>query len=489
LKRKINTIRLLRLYLFTLVSLLIISDSTVSVYAQEKVFLSITIDGVYDSNISLLPLLGESALQPIITTERVRKGIIARMEVSEKYLPGEFVLRFDYRQTESDEPYPAEKFIIINDQDLDLWVHPLYSNNPDSTWFQMNERENNTYSQFLTENSKRRAALSLLQNLLLNYDNANTEFYRSGIDEYASRRIIYNKWIKSKARENKKLFVSKLFGFEYIPEIHWNGSDKDRKQSFRENYFEGMDFHDPILLKTSKMKQWMDRYVNLYGELATTIEMRDSLFTFAGRKAIEAVKEGDPEVYGWMVDYFFDGYESFNIAKGISMLEPYVNDPNCLSAKSENIRLRIEGLKTLAPGVLAPNFSLKTSEDQQFDLYNSDLQGRFTLLLFWSADCNHCTETIRGLHKWYSTKSSGRLLDIVTISLDESEQEITAWKESIGNYPGWTHLLTAKGVRSKVVSDYYIVGIPVMILINTETKELEYIPETVEQLISYLTRH
>jgi len=69
------------------------------------------------------------------------------------------------------------------------------------------------------------------------------------------------------------------------------------------------------------MKEWMDGFVNFNGELATSVNLRDSIFTLAGKTAIEKARTGHPMVYGWMVDYFFKGYESFNITKGIEMLQ------------------------------------------------------------------------------------------------------------------------------------------------------------------------
>jgi hypothetical protein len=56
-------------------------------------------------------------------------------------LPGEFVLRFDYKENKESTPYPSEKYIFINNQDLELWVRPQYCNNADSTWFQPDEKK------------------------------------------------------------------------------------------------------------------------------------------------------------------------------------------------------------------------------------------------------------------------------------------------------------------------------------------------------------
>ncbi len=102
---------------------------------------------------------------------------------------------------------------------MDLTIHPLYSNNPDSTWFQKRERENSAYSQFLNENDKWKASLGVLQNFLLNYDDTESDFYKSGIEEYELRRNNYNEWLTTESKRNRKLFVSRLFGFEYVPEI------------------------------------------------------------------------------------------------------------------------------------------------------------------------------------------------------------------------------------------------------------------------------
>ena len=109
--------------------------------------------------------------------QNVSNGETTRISVSKAYLPGEFVLRFDYKEKETSTPYPAEKYFFINDQDLELWVNPLYSNNKDSTRFQQNERENSAFTRFSEENGRRKVKLGLLQNFLMNYDDTKSQFY------------------------------------------------------------------------------------------------------------------------------------------------------------------------------------------------------------------------------------------------------------------------------------------------------------------------
>lgn len=320
-------------------------------YTQAKdVTITIHLRGVYESKISLLPLTGPNALKTVLSVEGIKNKGIATLAFPDENIPGEFVLRFDYKENILTTPYPSEKRIVANDQDLELWVHPVYCNNTDSTWFQKDEKENTAYLKFLKENARQKEILGLLQNFLLNYDDPRSSFYSEGISEYEKRRKAFNSWISQQMKLFKSLYVSNLFGFQYIPGIRWEGTEAERKQSLRDNYFEEADFSRPLMVKTSGMKEWMDNYVNLFGELATSIPIRDSLFTLAGKTAIEKARKGDPLVYGWMVDYFFDGYESFNITKGIKMLQPYLDDPECLTSKRLEINKRLKGMETLVPG-------------------------------------------------------------------------------------------------------------------------------------------
>jgi thiol-disulfide isomerase/thioredoxin len=448
-------------------------------YSQE---ISIHLRGVYESKISLLPLVGKDALKPLIIVDSIKNGATAKLNVPDEYLPGEFVLRFDYKEKPTSTPYPSEKRIIISDQDLELWVHPIYCNNTDSTWFQDNERENNTYSWFLQENSVKVRVLGLLQGFLLNYDDNSSKFYVKGIKEYKKRWTIYNQWISTMSEEYKDMYVSNLFGFNHIPMINWRGSEADRKQSLRDNYFEGMDFTKPLILKTSKMKEWMDAYVNLYGELATNIILRDSLFTHAGKKAIEKARQGHSEVYGWMVDYFFNGFESFNIEEGIKMLEPYLNDPDCLTTKRQKIIKRLNGIKTLVPGTTAPNIIMNDAENRPFELYTYQTEKKYLLILFWSGDCGHCIETIGQLYPWSQRADIQQGLDVMAISLDETDIEIESWQQKIRGLKGWNHLPAKEGVRSKAANDYSILSIPVMFLLNAKTREIIGLPENIKEM-------
>ena len=445
--------------------------SVVEASAQtDNVYITIHLRSVYESKISLLSLSDRGTYVSSIEMPGIKNGETTTLSVPGKSLPGEFVLRFDYKEKDSSTPYPSEKYIFINDQDLQLWVSPIYCNNADSTYFQANERENSAFAWFSNENAKQKEQLGLLQTFLMNYEAPESKFYQQGIIEYEQRRQTFNQWVMDQTLKAQALFVSSMYGFQYVPQIPWKGSDSDRIKNLIDHYFDGIDFKNPFLLKTSALNKWLDNYVNLYGQLATTIALRDSLFPEAGRTAIEKAKHGHPLVYGWMVDYFYRGYESNAMDAGIKILEPYLNDSTCLTSKRQEIARRLKGIETLVAGSKAPALSIKDEEGTLFELSTFAPKSDYILLLFWSAGCSHCVELADKIYSWYQQTEVNKKLAIVAISLDDTELDIKAWEQKKKELTGWKHLHDSEGVRSKVAGDYYVLDIPTMFLLDKNKK-------------------
>jgi len=476
--RKITGLKIIATILLSLASWVYLNAQA------RNVSITIHLRGVYESEISLLALSPSQTFKPILDVKGIKNGETTMLAVLKDNLPGEFVLRFDYKETEASTPYPSEKYMFINDQNLELWVSPMFCNNADSSYFQADERENATFTRFSAENGRQREKLGVLQNFLMNYDDTGSEFYEEGIKEYEKRRQAYNKWLSAQEEKDRALFVSNLYGFQYVVQIPWEGKESDRINSLIKHYFDGIDFNDSLIIKTSDLNKWMDNYVNLYGQLATTVALRDSLFPLAGKTAIEKARQGHPLVYGWMVDYFYRGYEANAIDAGIKILEPYLNDPNCLTSKRQEIDRRLKGMETLVKGSKAPDISMMDSEGSPFDLYKLETQCNYILVLFWSADCSHCADLVNNLYPWQQQPDVRQKIMVVAISLDETDTEIKAWQQKIEELEGWKHVQAQEGVRSKVAGDYYVLATPVMVLLDSKTREIVAMPNTVEELKS-----
>lgn len=450
--------------------------------SAKNVSLTIHIRGAYQSSVSLLSMTENGTFKPIVEINGIPCGSTAPLAIGKQYLPGEFVLRFDYKENAASTPYPSERRLLIGNQDLELWVNPKYCNNLDSTYFQASELENAAYKMFAEQSFRQKQNIALLQDFLMNYDDPESKVYKNVVREYEKRRKLYNQWLTGKVEKDKELFASTLYWFQYVPETNWSGCEKERLISTIDHYFDGMDLSDPSVLRTTELTDWIDTFVNMHGQMATTVALRDSLFPAAAVKAIGHARKGHPEVYGWMVDYFYRGFEVNSIPAGMKVLEPYLDDPSCFTAKRKEIEGRLHGMETLVRGSSAPDIELKDQTGQQFSLYSCNCSTPYLLLLFWSAGCSHCKEVIEVLYSWQQDPLIKSQLYVVAISLDETEREINAWQIVSKKYDQWTHLVAADGVRSKVAADYFILSTPQMILLDGVTKKIIDLPADLPDL-------
>lgn len=447
--------------------------------AQDRK-LKIHIDGVFASKVSVLPTVGHNAMKPMYESSLIKGGESVIIALPADQLPGQFILRCNYQENAASNPYPSERSIFVGGQDLEMWVHPKAINNPDSTYFAKGEKENSLFAQFVESNGRQRAQLALLQNFLMGYDQPQSAFFSQGATEYENRRVQYNKWIESQIKKDHEAFVSNTYTFEYLPPITWEGSEEQRMESLVEHYFDNIDFTNPLLVRTAQLRTWTDQYVNIYGARATTIALRDSLFTLAGRRAIEKVKSGHPLLYGWVVDYFYRGYEGFNITAGIRMLEPYLQDPRCLTSRRLEIEKRLKGIESIRPGAIAPDFSLSDPAGKDIQFHDYKKNSAYKLLLFWSADCQHCLELVQELHPF--TAAQKQPIEVVAVSLDFTDTEIARWQRAKTKLAGWKHSHAKGGINSPEASAYFVLATPVMILVDPATNKILALPETIQQL-------
>ena len=442
--------------------------------SQESRVLIVHLRGVPESKISLIPLTGPKAFKPITDASNVKGGSTAYLVVPKEFLPGEFMVQFDSKNEPSDKTSPSQKNIFINNQDLELWINPNYA---DSIRFQQGELENNAFAQFSKQNEKKKQQLAVLHNFLMNYGSIQSGFYQRALKEYEQQRVAHNQSLRSAEIRDQKLFVSSIYQLYYIPTAPFTGSEPEKIKGIIQHYFDGLNFRDTIVIKTAQIIKWMDAYVNLHGRLSTTMALRDSLIPEAARSAIEKARTGHPLVYGWMVDYFYRGFESNNFLAGMKVLEQYTRDPNCLTAKRLQIEKRLKGMQSLTAGTIAPNINLDDPTGNRFDLSKAQMASDRILLLFYSADCGHCTDLIKELKPWLDGLPISVRPEVVAVSLDDTEIDIKNWSQLITGLPDWKHL-RANGISSPVAKDYFLLSTPVMILLDSKTKEILALPSS-----------
>ena len=441
--------------------------------------LTVQLRGVYDAKISV-SAYGKGKYQaPFSETADVTGKV--QINIPGEYLPGQFLLRMDYRKKIEDQPYPAEFVFFMNNHDVELKLNPL-NLRPDSIDFG-NDDENPVYYGFLRGNDERRQQLVLLEQVLAGYDSPGSQFYKITKEEFEKRRISYNKWITQQQDQYKGLFVSRLFDFHKIISLRWDVPAEQQLEEQALKYFDEVNLNDELLVKTQAFDDFLNNYVAMFGRHVRNEAERDSFFTHAGRLACQKASQGHPKVYGWMVDYFYRGYETYAISSGMKMLENHIHDPRCLTAKKQEIIRRLEGMTKLTIGAVSPTFDAEMVNGMQVHFKGISNEKNYGLLVFYDSDCTHCTELLQNIRNWHSQAENSVWFDVITISVDQDREK---WKtfHHKENYL-WTDLWAPGGVNSQVSNDYYILSTPVIYIIDKEMK-IAATPDNLKGIESFL---
>ncbi|MFV0291456.1 MAG: hypothetical protein ACK5IJ_11270, partial [Mangrovibacterium sp.] len=180
--------------------------------------LTVAIKGVFDSKLTVSRYENGAYASPIKEVPNVKDAAI--FSIPKDKLPGQFLLRMDYREKETDQPYPSEFTFFMSEGDLKIEINPLKTT-IDSINFSGN-KENPVYYTFMQEDSRYRQQLALLEQLLVGYDSPNSSLYKQAISEFEKRRKKYNQWITTYQEENKDLYVSHFFPFQKVPASNWD---------------------------------------------------------------------------------------------------------------------------------------------------------------------------------------------------------------------------------------------------------------------------
>ena len=124
----------------------------------------------------------------------------------------------------------------------------------------------------------------------------------------------------------------------------------------------------------------------------------------------------------------------------------------------ENGRIKSYAEKNLTVGSLAPDFTLKNIQGDNFTL--SSLQGRWVILDFWGTWCGWCIKGFPKLKEYYSKYKTN--MEVVAINCMDSDQR---WKDGVKKYA--LPFINVKD-NNKVSAQYAVSGFPTKIIITPE---------------------
>ena len=276
---------------------------------------------------------------------------------------------------------------------------------------------------------------------------------------------------------------SKTFAAAYIkssqPVKVPAGSDKI--SYIKQHFFDHVDFSNSSLLHSDVLTISILNYLSLFENPSNTY--REQVEGYAQALDVILTKaSANEEVYSFYRKELTDRYRYGNFDILGAYLMEYFQDRNPLVPRvlQGDVATRLNKLKCISIGKQAPNILMPTYDGKNMGL--TDINSDYTLIVFWSTGCSHCTEMLPGLKQVYERKK-GNSLEVLAISFDTDKKEWETFVKN-GNY-SWLNYSDLKGWNSDIAKDYNIQGTPTYLLLNKE-KTVIYKPATLEELVNKL---
>lgn len=171
------------------------------------------------------------------------------------------------------------------------------------------------------------------------------------------------------------------------------------------------------------------------------------------------------------VEYSADIIKLFQSSLSLDELEEIYNTftPKVQNSYfAEDITEEIAGLKAVAPGMPAPDFTLQQPDGSNFTL--SSLNGKYVLVDFWASWCVPCRKAVPELKELYA-KYKDKGFEIVGVANDTNHD---AWKKAINeDQTPWIQVVDefpVKNKPSRVGTMYAIHFLPSYFLIDSDGK-------------------
>jgi peroxiredoxin len=249
----------------------------------------------------------------------------------------------------------------------------------------------------------------------------------------------------------------------------------------RQHYLDNVDFSNGSLLNSDIFTVSILNYISFVESNKNTY--REQVLAYAeALDNIMARTASRQELYDYYLGQLRERYRYGNYDILGAYLTAYYQDvkPGAPKVFPGNAAERLSKLGTITVGKKAPEISMPTYDGKQTSL--ADIQADYTLLVFWSTDCSHCTEMLPVLKQVYD-KRKGPSLEVLAVSLD-TQRDI--WETFIkkGNY-SWMNYSDMKGFNSDIAKAYDIKGTPTFLLLNRD-KIVIHKPATIEELVNRL---
>jgi len=402
-------------------------------------------------------------------------------------LPGHIepgVYRFQYAMAEGEQYID----IIINGKDKEI-VFEIKANESLSMPLFLTSDENKKWYDYLAQNRNQLERISLLNQFINAYPNAQAEVVKAAEREWEMERLLYLQHL-----EIFKATMQGTWAYEMVanrPYFFANPKEDPRIQDFekREHFWDDFDANNPLLINTPLYTEHILNYLRYW--MNPNMNFSDEEKTAGFKRAVDVIIRkfsGNEETHAFAFKYLSLGFKEIGEEEVLQYLDENYKDlaSQCFDAfEKTEFEKRMLGYAAMKTGTKAPDFEFKVEssklkeessklkeESSKLKEESSKLKVKSlykvkadkTLIVFWSSSCPHCMEEMPKLNEWAATQKN---LQVIAVSLDTDKEQFLA---SIQQFVNMAHTCDYKGWDTEAATKYFIAATPTFILLDKDKK-------------------
>lgn len=309
--------------------------------------------------------------------------------------------------------------------------------------------------------------LEVIETILLNYP-PDDEYYTSSQEKYKQiQNLILNR-SEELAQNNPMTLASKFIIVDKPNYAPSEFNDFEKQEYLIKHHFDDTDFTDTLLLRSNILTSKIVKYLSLYQKPGLNQQQLEDRLIIAVDSILEKAIVSQM-VYESVVEFLLKGFEVIGFERGME----HIAEQNQLSELCVNterkteLENRIELIKKLAIGKIAPDFSLTDINGNVISL--SEINSEKTILVFWASWCPHCIEIMPVLQDFYNSNTRDKL-EIIAISVDAEETE---YLEAVNSHSyNWINIAELKGWDGPTIMEYGIHATPSIFILDKDKKIL-----------------
>ncbi|HRO41500.1 MAG TPA: DUF5106 domain-containing protein [Flavipsychrobacter sp.] len=278
---------------------------------------------------------------------------------------------------------------------------------------------------------------------------------------------------KNYITQHPTALLSSIFSAMQMPQVpegpHYKTDGKTIDSNYayhyyKTHYWDGFNFQDDRLIHTPILNARLEEFFN-----KVVVQQEDSVIKEADT-LLQKMK-GTTELFKYSLNWLSTNAQTSKIMGMdkvfVHLVDNYYMKGDATWLGQEDLNKYIDRAKKIAPNVInnpAPPFVADDAQKNELKLY--DFKAKYTLLIFYSADCGHCKHELPLVDSAYKAELKAKGVRILAFNVEKNELQ---WREFITkhNLEAWTHVWDPN-YKSRYWALYDTQTVPAIYLLDEE---------------------